>query len=221
MHTSPCSHCAKVPVEQAIKEYALQNVHAVVITNHFNPDFLAYSAKDAAEIYLADYHMAKKTAKELGIRVILGMEIRFEENSNDYLVYGIDEGDIEKAWYYLDKGICEYYTDCKNDKNLILQAHPYRNNMVRVNVNYLDGVEVYNLHPSHNSRVAVAAKEAELMQGIIVGGTDYHYAGDAGLCLTRFTALPSDSYELAALLKNKDYIFQIGGGIVFPYANRK
>jgi len=208
-------------VEQAIKEYALQNVHAVVITNHFNPDFLAYSAKDAAEIYLADYHMAKKTAKELGIRVILGMEIRFEENSNDYLVYGIDEGDIEKAWYYLDKGICEYYTDCKNDKNLILQAHPYRNNMVRVNVNYLDGVEVYNLHPSHNSRVAVAAKEAELMQGIIVGGTDYHYAGDAGLCLTRFTALPSDSYELAALLKNKDYIFQIGGGIVFPYANRK
>ena len=122
---------------------------------------------------------------------------------------------------YLGEGIEKFYTDFKNDKNVIVQAHPYRNGMIRANVNFLDGIEVYNMHPSHNSRVAVAAKEAEMMGGIVIGGTDFHYACDTALCITCFKELPKDSFELASAIKQKDYIIKLSGGVILPYANRE
>lgn len=43
------------------------------------------------DTYLTDYKLAVETGKKYGINVILGCEIRFSENLNDYLLFGIDE----------------------------------------------------------------------------------------------------------------------------------
>ena len=68
---------------------------------------------------------------------------------------------------------------------------------------------------------ALAAKEAEMMGGIVIGGTDFHYPCDTALCITCFKELPKDSFELAAAIKQKDYIIKLSGGVILPYANRK
>ena len=223
IHTKEASGCGETYAADIVERYKGLGYDGIVITDHMsagNFRHLGSNYSEQLENFLKGYYAAKAFEDE-NFTVILGMELRFLENDNDYLVYGIDEDFLRSRDLTQFETPEDFLPVAKENNLAIFQAHPFRDGMTVLNPTILDGVEVYNLHPSHNSRVAVAAKEAELMQGIIVGGTDYHYAGDAGLCLTRFTALPSDSYELAALLKNKDYIFQIGGGIVFPYANRK
>ena len=80
----------------------------------------------------------------------------------------------------------------------------------------LDGVESFNVHPGHNSRVAVAAKYAHEHHLIETCGTDYHHPGHQGLGLTLTKTLPSDTFELAALLHSGDFLFEIGGDVVIP-----
>ena len=82
----------------------------------------------------------------------------------------------------------------------------------------LDGIEVYNLHPGHNSRVAVASAYAkENGKDIITIGTDYHHPGHEGLTALRSNILPEDSFGLAEILKSKDYIFEVAdNNLIIP-----
>ena len=50
--------------------------------------------KENIKKYLEDYHLAKETAGK-DLNVILGIEIRFDGSWNDYLVFGIDEDELE------------------------------------------------------------------------------------------------------------------------------
>ena len=54
----------------------------------------------------------------------------------------------------------------KNEKNVILQAHPFRDGMVLANPVSIDGIEVFNFHINHNSRIGIAAQYA-LTQGFL------------------------------------------------------
>lgn len=217
-HTMPVSLCARISPEDTVKAYADIGCDCLVITNHLNPDWLVGDPAERAKEYLNDYYKAKKRGKETGVRVILGVEIRFTENSNDYLVYGVEPADIVKMIPYIDRGISEFYSKFKSEKNLILQAHPFRKNMVLAPIDSIDGIESFNCHPNHNSKIAVAAKYAKENGFIYTGGSDHHDEGQEGLCLTRLKSLPDDSLELAKMLKSRDYIFDIAGNLVIPYA---
>ena len=46
---------------------------------------------------------------------------------------------------------------------------------------------------------------------IKIAGGDCHGMGDQGLAALRTRVLPEDSFELAAILKSGDYVFEIGG----------
>lgn len=216
-HTSPVSRCGKISPEEMVERYSEAGADCVVVTNHLNPDWLAKSADTRVEEYLSDYYRAFETGKRFGVHVILGVEVRFCENDNDYLVYGVEPSDIEKIISYIDKGISEFYRGFKNDKNIILQAHPFRKNMVLAPLDSIDGVETFNCHPVHNSKVAVAARYARDNRLTVSGGTDYHDPGDHGLCMMRSKKKPETSYDIAEILKSHDYLFDIAGSIVFPY----
>ena len=217
-HTMPVSRCGHVSPEDTVKAYADIGCDCLVITNHLNPDWLVGDPAERAEEYLDDYYKAKKYGEKTGVKVILGVEIRFTENSNDYLVYGVDASDIIKMIPYLDRGISEFYREFKSEKNLILQAHPFRKNMVLAPIDSIDGIEAFNCHPNHNGKIAVAAKYAMENNFVYTGGSDHHDEGQEGLCLTRLKSLPDDSLELAKMLKSRDYIFDIAGNLVIPYA---
>lgn len=217
-HSSGISMCSEVSGEKLLKLYFECGADAVVITNHFTPQFFDKKDVEAElERYAGEYRLMKKAGTEYDINVILGIEIRFSENMNDYLVYGIDESDLKKAYKYLDKGIDAFYSGFKSDNNIIFQAHPFRDGMVLANPESVDGVEVFNMHPNHNSRIAIAAKYAREKNFKICGGTDFHHVGHQGCCFIRTKFKPRNSFDIAKVLKDGDFVFDISGNIIFPY----
>ncbi len=217
-HTSPVSKCSQITPKRMIEAYKELGFSGLVITNHFfNGTLDLTDTKKAVEYYLKDYYDTKNYGEKNGIKVYLGLEARFPENSNDYLVYGVTEQDVYKAIELLKYDIKTFYKEFKTENNLILQAHPFRNGMELADPEFIDGVEIFNMHPNHNSRVAVAAKyAAEHSKFFISGGTDFHHEGQQGMCAACFDKLPTDSIELAKLLKQKDFIFKLGNSIILP-----
>ena len=85
-HTSPASPCARVKPEEVIKRYAEIGFSAIAITNHFcKHSFIVDEYEAAKNAVLEDFYAARNAGEKYGITVILGMEMRFPENSNDYL----------------------------------------------------------------------------------------------------------------------------------------
>lgn len=214
-HTNPVSKCSEFAPEAVVKTYADAGVDSIVITNHMSPLYFGKGGRDA-EFYLDDYHRAKAAGEALGINVILGVEICFEEVYSDYLVYGISENDIEKMISYVPRNIAEFYRDLKNDKNVILQAHPFRSRSIP-SAEHIDGIESFNLHPGHNSGPGFSTKFAKENGLLVCAGSDYHHPGHEALCLVRSKYPLRDSYDVAELIKSKDLLFDLSGHIVFPY----
>ena len=81
--------------------YKAAGYDGIVVTDHyhrgyFEKNFYSRQAKQATwsekiDKYLSGYKGALEAGKRLGLTVLLGMEIRFDGSSNDYLVYGVDE----------------------------------------------------------------------------------------------------------------------------------
>lgn len=231
-HSYPGSGCSSVSPERLVELYKQYNCDAVVITNHFHikaigiyrdESYFYEFLKDKdnmVDMYLEGYRRAYEAGKKLGINVLLGMELCLKrENSNDYLIYGIDEAFVKKTIDYMEKTLAEFYTEMKTDKNVIIKAHPGRKNKKYATMpkEYLDGVETLNLQPGHNSRNAEALEYARDENfGITTCGSDFHNEFDCALAVIRTKTLPKDSVELATILKSHDYLFDISGSIIIP-----
>ncbi len=219
-HTSPASGCADLAPCDVIDRYADIGFDCIAITNHFYKMTLerlttGTSKEDEIEAYLKDFHEAKKRGEERGIKVILGAELRFKsQNDNDYLIFGIDEKDLFDIYDYLDGTYEDFYRAYKNDKNFLIQAHPFREGLERADADCVDGVEGFNLHPNHNSGVALSTKFGKDNQKIIVAGTDFHHEGHQGLANIRTVSCPCNSFELAEILKNDDFLLETMGTII-------
>lgn len=217
-HTCPGSRCGEVPPDEVIKNCKNDGFYAVVISNHFNMDYcerFGNTADEFVENYLKDYYEAKKYGDKYGVKVILGCEIRFTENWNDYLLFGINEEDLKDFYNALELGFENFAKNVKKDGMMIIQAHPFRNGMELVDEKLLDGVETFNMHFHHNSRVASAVKYAvEKKIPITTAGSDYHNedGDDMGAVLCK--ELPENSYDIVEILKKNDFVFEIGGDAI-------
>lgn len=210
-HTCPVSRCSEYEPEKLIKTYAELGFHGIVITNHFIPDLMTQDPEAALAYYLQDYEAARAAGEKYGISVYLGAEIRFTENFNDYLLYGVDKDILRTCYHYLEKGVEAFRQEVSLPNSVFLQAHPFRNGMQLCDPALLDGVECLNVHPHHNSRVAMATRYA-YEKGLTVktAGTDCHHLTHEGLSALRTQTMPRDSFELAKLLKSGDFVFEVG-----------
>lgn len=213
-HTNPASPCADLPAREVVRRYADAGVNGLAITNHFTPGLFRRS-NDAVNFYLNGFREAQDEGRRLNVRVYLGAEMSFEEGFNDYLVYGIDEDFFKRAAEYFALGIKRFLKDFKGGPAVIIQAHPFRDGMTREPET--DGAEVLNVHPNHNSRNALALAYAKKHGMLAVTGSDFHHEGHQARGLILSKALPADSFELAGLLKTRDYLFLIENKVVKPY----
>ncbi len=212
-HTRPVSACGDFYPEEVMATYAAAGADAVVIANHLTPDWKGRNAEE----YLDDYFRAKKAGQALGIEAILGVEIRFAENNNDYLVYGVEPEDISKMIELLEAGIHDFYREFKNERNVIIQAHPFRKHIVQIAPADIDGYETFNLHPGHNSGVGFSSRLARNTGKLAICGTDYHHAGHEAMALLRTEKVMRSSLDVAEVIKSRDYLFDVWGHIVYPY----
>ena len=215
-HTSPVSGCSDIPFDIISGIYKDSGFSALTITNHFVPKDTNLNKYDFIEYYMSDFENARKIGNNSGINVIFGVEYRLFENTNDYLIYGVDKNDLEELFERADSTIEDFYSAFKNDKRVIIQAHPMRNNISATT--HTDGYEIFNMHPGHNQRPALASKLYK--DGMLITcGSDFHHFGHEGTVSALFNVLPEDSFHLAELLKSKKYLFELGKSLILPYGS--
>ena len=211
IHTKEASSCSRVYAEDIVRRYKELGYKGICITDHvsdyqFSKHGVTY--EEQVEKYLSGYRNAKKFETD-DFHIILGMEIRFLENDNDYLVYGFDE-DFVRNHDMIHFENPEHFRPFAQENNLIIyQAHPFRIGMTVVDRNFLDGVEVNNGHGDHNSSNDVAYKWAEKYSLRKLSGSDFHGNLSLEPGGVFFEEYLTDSYQVANALRNENYTLKI------------
>lgn len=212
-HTSPASSCSQITPEEMAVTYKNLGYDGVTVANHFIYEYEGLSKNEMTDRFMKDFEETEKKGKELGIKVFLAAEIRFTENDNDYLVFGVNRKILEEIYDLLPFGVENFRKTYSMPESVFIQAHPFRDGMEKVNPALLDGIEVFNMHPNHNSRVGLAsvyAKEHKLP--IVTAGSDFHHPNRSheGVSAIRCKAMPENSFDIAKLLRSGDYLLEVG-----------
>lgn len=220
-HTKGISPCSEISPEEMAETYYQKGYDAVVITNHFISELLKGETKEEKlDWYFSGYEETKYAAKKYGLKVFLGAELRFTENHNDYLLYGVDKEILSTCYDYFEKGIESFRNEVKLEKSVFIQAHPFRDGMELVDPTLLDGIEAFNMHPGHNSRIGIATRyAAENNLKIKTTGSDFHHPnrGHEAVSALRTKIMPENSFDIAKILRSGDYILELGeNSILLP-----
>ena len=141
----------------------------------------------------------------LGLKVYKGAELRFDECSNDYLLYNYPDELLACPEELFRMGIAAFAPLAREAGALLVQAHPYRKKCTPAIACYLDGVEVMNCNPRHENRNGRAEEYAALHGLLRTGGSDCHRAEDIGLGGILAPVLPEDDGALVRLLREGGY----------------
>ncbi len=217
-HSSPASPCGVFEPEEVIRLYAECGYNGIVLTNHLYSYMQSdkESVRQTVKRHADDYERAASESGKYGIKAYYGLEIRFDGHPNDYLIYGIDIADTENIFPYLKESLIKFRSEYQNPSMLLIQAHPCRPGIELAPPNLIDGVEVLNFQPNSNNGNCYAAKFARKVGGVITSGSDFHFPDTQGLGGIYTKYLPKDSKELASLLRNGDYLLDIGGLPLIP-----
>ncbi len=208
-HTSETSPCGEVGGKDGAELYKKAGYDGVVVTDHFFKNSLGtreeskYTWEEVIEKFLVGYKAAKEAETE-EFRVILGMEIRFTNAGNDFLVYGVTEEFLkENPWIHCET--LEYLYNISDKYNLIIaQAHAFREKCYFAPAEFMHGLEVFNGNPDHDSRNKLAEKAAEIYNLIEIKGSDFHE--EIGISHNHFLVdeLPRDSQDLVNIIKKQN-----------------
>jgi predicted metal-dependent phosphoesterase TrpH len=185
-HSSEVSPCGEVKAEEVVALYKAEGYQGLVMTDHYHDEYFSslgdISWNEKAEHFLESYRLAKDAAQNLDFDVFLGFEIRFTDSGNDFLVFGIDEDFIygnpelyKHDLSFLNNAVKAY------PGALIIQAHPFRKGCKPPeDLRLIDGVEICNGNPRHDSRNDLAAELAISNDLIKISGSDFHCIEDLG-----------------------------------------
>jgi len=209
-HTKETSKCGHIPAAEVVDRYLNAGFAGLVVTDHLHPEYLSridteHDWDKVIDHYLSGYKASKARGDEVGLDVILGAELRFPENDNDYLVYGIDE-----AWLRANPYMCcmsaQEFFDKFHDEVLIIHAHPYRGGNTVVFEDAVHGSEILNAHPRHENHndwaLELCRRHPDFYR---LAGSDTHQVGDecrAGVILPERV---QDSYAYKRMIENRQF----------------
>lgn len=177
-HSCDVSACARVDCNTIIDKFVSSGYSTLVLSNHFNSwtyEHLKSSDwNDWIDKFVSGYKRLK-AASEGKLNILLGIELRFDESCNDYLVFGVTEELLRAQEGIFKSNAREFHKIAQENGLLFIQAHPFRNGMTVTDPAALDGVEVYNGHKGHDSRNDIANEWADKFSLIKTSGTDFHY----------------------------------------------
>lgn len=186
-HCLPVSKCAWHDPEQLPQFFLEGGIDAIVLTNHCYPyhcETLSPDLAEQARIYVDIYHRVRDKAREVGFRAFFGAEIKLmrEPNMPEFLLYGLSEEDFIESYPLYNCTQKELFDFCTEKDILMVQAHPFRveQGYAPADMRYVHGIEVYNPHPSFDSRISDAIRLARENGKIMTSGSDFHVSGQAG-----------------------------------------
>jgi len=181
-HTSETSPCGKVPAAEGVKMYSEAGFTGIVVTDHYCRSFfdrqLGSSWENRMDAFLRGYRHALEAGSKMGIDIHLGMELRFDENLNDYLVYGFDEDFLFKNSELYKLGLKKFRELTAGTGIVTVQAHPFRPGMIPADPKLINGIEVYNGNPRHDSANCLAHSYASENGLLMISGSDFHRPED-------------------------------------------
>lgn len=208
-HTKEVSACSWVDAENVVKMHKEAGFEGVCITDHYHEYYFnsidVNTDKEKVDLYLSGYRKAKVIGENIGLKVFLGMEIKFPEGPNDYLVYGMTEKLIYENPYMFQMGLEKFSKFAHDNELLLIQAHPFRYHMERINPKYLDGVEVLNANLRIDARNHLSKKYADDNNLLVMGGSDFHRECDIFLAAMDFKVDINKSTDISDSIRNKTF----------------
>lgn len=215
LHTTYISRCGWLGAQALIKMYARLGYSAICVTDHYNRTCFDYADIDLrqpgskTEDFLLGYRRMVREAEKYGIRIYEGAELRFDGSDNDYLLYGFHHDLLADPEKVISEGLEVFSRRCREDGALLIQAHPYRKGCHPVDPRLIEGVEVYNANPRHDSRNELAKEFAQTYGLLETAGSDCHQPGDQGRAGILAEELPEDGFGFAELLRSRKYSLYI------------
>ncbi|AEF85010.1 putative PHP domain protein [Treponema primitia ZAS-2] len=210
VHASETSACSWISGSDMAAQYKALGYDGIAITDHLHEGYISsLPCRDnwdaCVDKYLSGYRAAKAMGEKVGLALIFGVEIRFTESDNDYLLYGMDEQFLRAHPYPYRNGLEDFYNNY-HDKLLIIQAHPYRGGGDNIRPRFLHGVEAVNDSPRHDSHNQQAFALAEEHSHLIrTCGSDAHRPGELGRAAMVFDFPVHDSLAYKEALEKGAY----------------
>lgn len=211
LHTTHTSKCGWLTADELAPKYKEAGYDAVIVTDHYNRTTFDYlkvdlsAPGDKLTPFLSGYHKMAEVGLKCGLRVFRGAELRFDESDNDYLLFGYTDELLADPESVFRMGIAAFSQLAHSKGALIIQAHPYRKGCTPAIACYLDGVEVYNASPRHDSHNEMAAAYAQQFGLITTSGSDCHRLEDIGRAGIISTTMPSESFGMMRLIRSRNY----------------
>ena len=212
IHTSECDKVALTDAAEIVRLYKDIGYDGIVITDHYFSLFFEWfgneidenNQKSIIERYLKGYYNAKNEAEKIGFKVFCGAEVRFDGTINDYLVYGLCEKDFYNLPLLNRLKNAQELVSALPDYAVIVQAHPFRDNMTVQSPVCIDGIEGYN-GCTEKIRNDLARQFASHYNKIITSGSDFHGPDQLAKGGIATYAEIKTSHDLADILKNGNF----------------
>lgn len=208
-HTSEVSPCGNVSAADGVQMYKDAGYSGLMVTDHFSTSYLTerYKAstwKDGIDYFLRGYYEAKRYEK-IDFSVMLGLEARFDQNMNDYLIFGADEKFLYENEWFTKLSLKQFKKLAEKNSLTIIQAHPFRVGMTVTEPRYIDGIEVFNGNRRHDSANPIAAAWAERYGLIVSSGSDFHENEDLARGGIYTDVEARDSKDLRKIILSGNY----------------
>lgn len=212
IHTSECDKVAYVSGAEIVRLYKNMGYDGIVITDHYFAQFYDWF-KDEINInrqetiinrYLRGYYSALNEATKINMTVLCGAEVRLDNSINDYLVYGLNEQDFYKMPLLNRMKSVDELAATLPKSALIVQAHPFRDNMVVCSPNNIFGIEGYN-GGTEKFRNEMAKIYANHYNKPTTSGSDFHnvsHLAKGGIATSKKI---NSSIDLVDVLKSENY----------------
>lgn len=212
-HTHECDRDARLSGSQLVQLYKEAGYDGIVITDHYIerfytrwfPDEVAgLNHQQQVHRWQKGYRAAKEEGDRIGFTVLPGAEVRFDNFPNDYLIYGLhaeffstvprlnELKNVQELLALLPKEVC------------VVQAHPFREDMVVTDPRGMFGLEVFN-GGTEKFRNEMAKAYAQHYGMPMTSGSDIHgisRLGKGGIMTERRIQTPED---LIAVLRSGEY----------------
>lgn len=206
LHTAETSECAELSAQELVALYRENGYNGLVVTDHYVDTFFENTSlawENKIERFLMGYRLAKRAGDACGMTVLLGIELRFQHNANDYLVYGVTPEFLLKHPRLYAMNEETFSTLAKQHGLLVIQAHPFRDQNELCPIEWLDGIEVFNGQPTHRNRNDLAQETANRCALIGLSGSDCHDLR---------SACTGGILEAYPIRSNKDLLAQLRAG---------
>lgn len=210
-HCKEISPCGWLSAEETARLYRQAGYDGLVMTDHFRTDIIetlpGKNWEEKMASYWKPYRALKAAYEKTDFFIGRGVEIRFDNNGNDILLYGFsDELLLEEGQDWVKLGLPDFYEKYR-DKMLIIQAHPNRcATTYQEPLAFLHGIEMKNSSPrneNHNEISEQTVRENPWL--IATGGSDCHRTEDvAGSGISCEEKIQTDK-ELIKILKSKAF----------------